>query len=136
MKHLGYHEDLELCIECGKGYYPPENHPQSPNGLGVCKKGYYVPICSPCKVKRKLFQLVKSRRRRQIKLTLMKKPSKRDIILNKLRERPHTSEELLYLEPTIRSHISYLRGLGYDIRMHHVYTLVREPKDRLIVVKK
>ena len=128
-KHSAETED---CLNCGGQYYPPENHPKSPNGLGKCKSGHYLPICNPCKVIRRKKTREEIYNRWQARVKLNRPPRKRDIILDQLRKEPHTIEELLYKNNTIKSYISSLRKSGYDIRFERRYILVREPKESII----
>lgn len=131
MKRDGYHLDVEQCLQCGDGYYPPQKGPRSTNGLGKCKQGYYLPMCKPCKVKRKEINYKRKYDDWQARVRLKLPAKKKEVILDMLRKGPTSVKDLLYNPNTIRSRIACLRKSGYDIRSEKRYILVREPKDRI-----
>ena len=132
MKRDGYHLDVEQCLQCGDGYYPPENCPKSTNGLGKCKGGHYLPICKPCRVIRREKTTKSAKDRWWNKVKLNRPPHKKDVILDILRKGPVTIDELLFNNITIKAQILALRRSGYDIRFERRYILVREPKESII----
>ena len=111
-----YIVETDNCIKCGKMYYPPQY------------QKHYLKLCVRCKSERRKIKLKEAYLKRRVK----PKPKKWQIILKELQKGPKTKEELGFNIGTIKSHISYLRSIGYDIRNSAFYELVREPKDRLV----
>ena len=116
------------CAECGQRYYPPQQNPESEYPVENCKKGYHLPLCGVCKKRREKIKINLTRIRRRGPA----KPKKWELIIEKLKIKPQTNEELLTCTASPKPHISYLRSIGYDIRCVSRYEIVREPKNRLV----
>jgi len=118
-KGHSYIVDTENCTKCGEMFYPPQQRPN------------YLKLCGRCKSERRNGKLNEYRLKRRGK----PRPKKWQIILKELQKGPKTKEDLGFDIATIKSHISYLRSIGYDIRNSTFYEIVREPKDRLVTVQ-
>lgn len=112
------------CQFCSKYYYPPS----CPEGTIVnCKKGHHLPLCGICKKIKRKEDTQKRIRLTKIGRTFMKYPTRKEIILQELRKGPLNVDNSICDPNTIRSHISYLRSIGYSIRTQQTYILMSEP---------
>lgn len=118
-KGHSYIVDTENCTNCGVMFYPPQ------------QRSNYLKLCGKCKNERRKEKMNEAYKKRRVK----PRPRKWQIILKELQKGPKTKEDLGFDITTIKSHISYLRSIGYDIRNSSFYELVREPKDRLVEIK-
>ena len=113
--------ETEHCQLCGEIFYPPQS----------CHN--YLRLCGRCKAERKNRKLNETRLKKRLQRIKNRKPRKKQIILNLLREGIKTKEELGD-SASLKTHISHLRSIGYDIRTVNYYQLVREPNERLVEV--